>query len=213
MGLRVFPVSRPTAMSSGFSLLLFSILAGCQVAPSVSVNRLVAYQAAIDLSGLKPPQAVEPLNVAVSIPNRWEALRFQKRLVYVNQQWRSPSRNTGIGVAYIHMPLPVSAKMIIWFAKMQYASQSRSDGKPMGMLLGQWTDSIGREWFEAQDNKYHVKGYAITNGFDAWIIYSGYRWRNRLNLPEIAMAERSMDSILPTPIVTSLAQRSLVERR
>ena len=211
MGLRVFVVCRPTTV--GFSLLLFSILAGCEATPSVSVDRLVAYQAGIDLSGLKPPQALQLLKVAASIPNRWEPLRFQRRFVYVHQQWRSPSRNTGIGVAYIHMPLPVSAKMILWFAKTQYENQSRSDGKPMGTLLGQWTDSIGREWFEAQDNKYHVKGYAITNGFDAWIIYSGYRWRNGLNLPEIAMAERSMDSILPTPIVASMAQRALVESR
>jgi hypothetical protein len=213
MGLRVSAACRPTNVGTGLSLVLLSVLAGCQAAPSVSVNRLIAHQAIIDFSGLKPPQTLESLNVAASIPKHWEALPFQRRLIYVHQQWRSPSHNTGVGIAYIHMPLPVSAKTILWFAKTQYTNQDRTDGKPKGKLLGQWTDSIGREWFEAEDNKYHVKGYAITNGFDAWIIYSGYRWRNELNLPEIAAAQRSMDSILPTPIAERMTHPALAESR
>jgi hypothetical protein len=212
MGLRVRDVCRPTMVGIGISFLL-SLLTGCGMTSSVSANRLIAHQALIDFSGLKRPQTLQSLNIAASIPNHWEALPFQRRFIYVHQQWRSPSHNTGVGVAYIHMPLPMSAKTIIWFAKSQYATQYRADGKPQGKLLGQWTDSLGREWFEAEDNKYHVKGYAITNGFDAWIIYSGYRWHSGMNMPEIAMAARSMDSILPTPIATQMSHPALAESR
>jgi hypothetical protein len=213
MGLRTRVLCRPTVVGIGFGILLLSVMTGCQSATSVSVNRLIAHQAIIDFSGLKAPQKLESLDIAASIPNHWEALPLQRRLIYVHQQWRAPSRNTGVGVAYVHMPLPMSAKMIIWFAKSQYVSQSKSQNKPQGKLVGQWTDSIGREWFEAEDGKYHVKGYAITSGFDAWIIYSGYRLKREMNLPEIATAARSMDSILPTPLAGSINRSALAEGR
>jgi hypothetical protein len=207
MGLRRLVMPRPAV--AGLGILFFCCLAGCQTASSVSTGRLIAHQAMIDFSGLKAPQSISFLKVAASIPNHWEALPTQNRFIYVHQQWRSPSHSTGVGVAYIHMPLPMSAKSIIWFAKMQYAQQSSKDGKPQGRLVGQWTDSMGREWFEAENYKYHVRGYAITNGFDAWIVYSGYRIRDPMNLPEIATASRSMDTILPTPLAEHMPDRAV----
>jgi hypothetical protein len=199
MGLRRAVIRRPAIMSAGIAFLLLPVL-GCQPTQSVSVRRLIEHQALIDFSGLKPSQTIENLKVAASIPQKWDALPLQRKPLYMHQQWRSPSRSTGVGVAYIRMPIGVSAKTIVWFAKLQYAKQSTKDGKPEGQLIGEWTDSIGREWFEAENAKYHVKGYAVTSGFDAWIVYSGYRVKDPINPAELAMASRSMDTILPTPL-------------
>jgi hypothetical protein len=184
------------------SLILPAVTGGCQPAQSVSVRRLIAHQALIDFSGLKPPETLENLKVAASVPQKWNALPVQNKALYIHQQWRSPTRSTGVGVAYIHMPLPMTAKTIIWFAKLQYAKQYSKDGQPQGRLIAEWTDSIGREWFEAENEKYHVRGYAVTDGFDAWIVYSGYRVKDPLQPAEIATASRSMDTIMPTSLAT-----------
>lgn len=196
---RLQPVFR--VFWAGFAFVVLPALVGCQPTQSVSIHRLIAHQALIDFSGLKPAQTLETLQVAASIPQKWEAMPLQKKPLYVHQQWRSPSRSTGVGVAYIHMPLPMSAKTIVWFAKHQYASSTNKDGKPEGRLVGEWTDAIGREWFEAENAKYHVKGYAVTSGFNAWIVYSGYRLKDPINPAEFAMASRSMETILPTPMI------------
>jgi hypothetical protein len=198
MGLRWVAKNSPVTVVTGLFILIS--VGGCQTTQSLSVDRLIAHQAMIDFSGLGPTQTIEQLKVTASIPRKWEALPLQESPLYVHQQWRSASHSTGVGVAYVHLPLPVSAKTIIWFAKMQYSSQNTRDGKPQGNLLGEWTDAMGREWFEAENYKFHVKGYAITKGFDAWIVYSGYRIRDPMKPAELGMAARSMDSILPTPI-------------
>ncbi len=167
----------------------------------------------IDFSGLKAPQTIEALQVAASVPQNWTPLPIQKRALYTHQQWRAPLRTTGVGVAYVHMPLPMSAKTIVWFAKMQYAEQSTKDGKPQGRLIGEWRDAVGREWFEAENVKYHIKGYAVTSGFDAWIVYSGYRINDPVNIGELATASRSMDSILPTPLTSRQAGQASASAR
>lgn len=200
MGLRNFFMNRPMLGWVGTSIAAL-ILGGCQAGQSVSVRQLIAHQALIDFSGLASSQTYDSLKVAASIPQNWQALRPQQSALYTHQQWRSPSRSTGVGVVYIHLPLPMSVKTIVWLAKVHYDQQENRAGKPQGQVLGEWTDSIGREWFEAENEKYHVKGYAVTCGFDAWIVYSGYHLKDPLNPAEIGMAARSMDSILPTPLV------------
>jgi hypothetical protein len=181
------------------------LLGGCIPTQSVSVHRLIAHQALLDFSGLKPAQTIQDLKVTASIPQKWDSLPLQKKALYSHQQWRSPTKTTGFGVAYVHLPLPISAKTVVWFAKTQYAQQSTKDGKAEGKLIGEWTDSVGREWFEAENGKYHVKGYAVTNGFDAWIVYSGYRLKDPINPGEVATAARSLETILPTPLVAAKA--------
>jgi hypothetical protein len=198
MGLRRIFMNGPITVLIGVAATL---LTGCQATQSVSVRQLIAHQALIDFAGLAPMQTFGNLKVAASVPQRWEALRPHENALYTHQQWRSPSRSTGVGVVYIHLPLPMSVKTIVWLAKMQYDKQESRAGKPQGQVLGEWTDSIGREWFEAENEKYHVKGYAVTSGFDAWIVYSGYHLKDPINPAEIGMAARSMDSILPTPLV------------
>jgi len=202
MGLRRVVVFRPAIAWVGLACLVLPALVGCQPVQSVSVHRLIAHQALIDFSGLKPAQTIEDLKVTASLPQKWQALPLQKKPLYTHQQWRSPTRSTGFGVAYVHLPLPISARTVVWFAKNQYASQSTKDGKPEGKLIAQWTDGVGREWFEAENAKYHITGYAVTSGFDAWIVYSGYRLKDPINPGEVATASRSCETILPTPLVS-----------
>lgn len=177
-------------------LIIASGTIGCQVGPTVSVKKLEQNRELADLSGLKPAQIVEDLRVSWSIPTgKWDPLPIKKTVLYTHQQWRSPSLSTGIGVAHIQMPLPIPAQAVIWFAKNEY--MRRAQDQAGGRLIGEWTDSLGRQWFEAENSKYHVKGYAIAKGTEAWIVYCGWRVTQSEKPWEIAVAQRSLDSVVP----------------
>jgi hypothetical protein len=94
------------------------------------------------------------------------------------------------------MPLPLPTKSLVWFA-MNEAGKKSADGR----VLRQWSDSLGREWFEAENNKYHMTGYVMTHGFDAWINYFGYRTQEPMEPGELALAKRSLDTILPLSVM------------
>lgn len=194
-------VSHPVGRFVALRLLLVtavgSMMIGCQAAPAVSIKKLEQHRDMMDLSGLKPAQIVDDLHVSWSVPaGEWESLPLKKTALYTHQQWKSPTSSTGIGVAHIQMPLPIPAQMVIWFAKNEYLrrAQDQKDGK----LIDQWTDSLGRQWFEAENSKYHVKGYAIAKGTEAWIVYSGWRLTQSQKPSEIAIAQRSLDSVVPS---------------
>jgi hypothetical protein len=176
---------------------LVSVGAGCQQTASVGTHRLIEHQALIDFSGLGPMAENRSLRVNAAVPERWEPLPLQATAIYTHQQWRSPTRTTGIGVAYLRLPLPLSPKAILWFAKGEYNKKKSSEGKD----LGQWVDNTGRHWFEGENSKYHVRGYVITKGFEAWIVYFGYRLISIPNGPELNLAAKSADKVLPTPLV------------
>jgi hypothetical protein len=203
--------SRLVAISSLPHIGLFLLLAGvtgCQTAPPVSGERMAAHLANIDFSGLSPDFAIPALNVRAAIPHGWKAMSLDTCALYTHQQWRSPTHTTGVGIAYVHLPLPMSAKALVWLARTQYSKQTASEHKPDAQLLGQWTDPLGREWFEGENEKYHVKGYVVTNGTDAWAVYSGYRLHSPPSKKEISLAFRSMDSIVPLPLSSrAVAQR------
>lgn len=186
-------------------ILSILLIAGCQQAQPNLGNQLAAHVALVDLSGLEPDTTMQTLQVRVAIPRGWESMEPDSTPIYEHEQWRSPSRMTGVGVAYIHMPLPLSAKALVWLARTQYSRQLAADHKPDPKVLGEWTDSLGREWFEGENEKYHVKGYVVTSGMDAWAVYSGYRLRGARRPKEINMAFRSMDSIIPLPLVKKAA--------
>jgi hypothetical protein len=95
----------------------------------------------------------------------------------------------------VTLPIPLPAQAIVWFAKNEYLKRAKDqhDGK----LIGQWTDSLGREWFEAENSKYHVRGYAMTQGSQAWIVYSGWRVTSEPQPTEITLARRSLESVVP----------------
>jgi hypothetical protein len=181
-------------------LVSLAAVTGCQTTSPATVDRMAAHAANIDLSGLSAGSSLLALNVRAAVPHGWKAMAVDSCALYTHEQWRSPSHTTGVGVAYIHMPLPMSAKTLVWLARTQYSAKTAKEHTPDAQLLGEWTDSLGREWFEGENNKYHIKGYVITNGMEAWVVYSGYRIHSPPGNREINLAFRSMDSIMPLPL-------------
>lgn len=186
-------LSRLLAVLPGAGLLvLFCYVGGCQSATQVSGRRLIEHQAFIDFSGLKKDEAVDSVKTTLAAPRQWEVMPLQSNPLFTHQQWRSPSTHTGVGVVLAHLPLPLSPSTVVWIAKQRYA-HDRGDGK----VLGEWTDPLGRSWFEAENEKYHIRGYVVVKGFEAWIIYFGYRTHYAPDLAEISLAARSAETAVP----------------
>lgn len=190
----VSPAALPARLYLLSALALLLCAGGCQTSAPVTNRRLIEHQAMIDFSGLKDAEPLEAIKASCSIPRQWEALPLKKTSIYAHQQWKSPSTHTGIGVVYVRLPLPLSERMLLWIAKREY-SKASTDGK----IIGQWTDEIGREWFEAQNNKYHVRGYAIVRGFSAWMVYFGSKTGHPPDVAELGLAARAVETFLPDP--------------
>jgi hypothetical protein len=182
--------SSPAVMIATVGLL--GLLGGCQNGGNLSSRRLIEHQALIDFSGLDSVKRCDDLDVAIAAPRRWEPLPIKSNPIYIHQQWRSPSGHTGVGVVCAHLPLPLSTSAVVWLAKQQYVKQAKD-----GRLLGEWTDSLGRSWFEAENDRYHVRGYVAVKGFEAWIVYFGYRTKYAPDVAEISLAARSAETAVP----------------
>jgi hypothetical protein len=165
---------------------------GCQTGKSVSSQQLIEHQALIDFSGLNSVQPIVSVQASIAAPRRWELLPSRPNALYAHEQWRSPSTHTGVGIVNARLPFPLSTKAVVWFAKQEYSKQGTG-----GKLLAEWTDELGREWFEAENEKYHVRGYVVVKGFSAWVVYFGYRARFAPNLAEISTAARSAETAMP----------------
>jgi hypothetical protein len=170
------------------------VFTGCQV-QEVSSAQLQIHQERLDRDGLTPVQMREDLHITFAEPKGWDCLPLNTNLLYTHQQWRSADRHVGFGIAYIHTPLPLPAEAIVWLAKNQYSKGSNRDEH--GKLLDEWTDTLGRRWFEAENDLYHIRGYAMTHGNSAWVVYSGFRVRARPEPEEVAVGERAAESIAP----------------
>ena len=153
----------------------------------------------LDFSGLAQPTFLADVKADVAAPEDWRAIPPQVGPLFVHRQWRSPSHDTGMGVAHVKLFWPVGPEVLIWFAKTQYARHASATGRPEGRLLGEWTDPLGRRWFEAENEYYHVRGYAQCDGFDAWVVYTGYRITVPARWPELATAQRAVDAVVPRP--------------
>ena len=172
---------------------LFAFISGCQTnANTPSRAELLEHVEQVDDLGLTPPTEVADVKITGSFPTSWTPLRLQKTAMYTHQQFRSPTRRTAVGLTYVRMPLPLSTKTLVWFAAGEVGKKV-NDGK----LIRQWTDELGREWFEAENSKYHMVGYVMTRGFDAWINYCGYRIIEPQEPTEIALGHKALDTILP----------------
>jgi hypothetical protein len=179
----------------GSILTVGCMLAGnlsCQQTPAVSHRRLIEHQAMIDFSGLKPVEAIQSVKVHAGVPRQWEAMALQSNPLYTHQQWRAPSTKTGIGVAHVRLPIPMSVGMLKWFARQQY-TQKANDGR----IIDEWTDALGRPWFEAENAKYRVRGYIVVRGFEAWVIYFGHKSKLPPDPAELSLAARAVDTIVP----------------
>lgn len=173
------------------------LLAGCQPAAPVSMRRLIAHAAMLDFSGLQPLAPQRDVRVLASLPLGWEPRPAEVSPLYVHREWRSPSQSNAVGVLYLHLPIPVSARFLVWFMKKEYASARAKHDLPPARLIAQWSDGLGREWVDGENTHYHVRGYVFTSGFEAWIVYSGYRLKSPLNPMEIGMGSRSIEAMVP----------------
>src|SRR5688572_32580573 len=62
---------------------------------SSDLARLIQHQAIVDVAGLKETETIEPVKVHVAAPQKWEALNIKHSALFIDAQWRSPSRLTG----------------------------------------------------------------------------------------------------------------------
>ena len=206
MGFRTTVPTVRAAALTGLAAGLLGASAGCQPTPEAMGRRLVARMALIDFSGLGPAQPIPGLDLTAALPRTWALQPVHHSGLFTHVQWRSPTHATAVGVAVVHLPLPLSAKALVWLAKAKYndgkADPAAAKGVPggPGRLIGQWTDSVGREWVEAENDHYHVRGYVVTFGFDAWIAYAGYRRHGVPDPVDIDLAYRSLESIVPGPL-------------
>ena len=189
----VRPSRRPLALLLLAGLLV--PLTGCQTTSKVRERRMIETILNMDFTGLKQPETIQPLHVSISPPKTWEAMPLVKTPLYSHQQWRSPSRLTGVGVAYARMPLPLSRGMVIWLAKKEYTKRAND-----GRVIDQWDDDVGRTWFEGENNKYHVRGYVRVEGLGVWFVYYGHKAGTAPDPAEISLAARCVDTILPDSI-------------
>ena len=175
-------------------LVFFSFLSGCQLAYVPTKAKLVEHLEQVDDQGLADQANVPELKTSGAFPVGWTALPVQSGPMYTHRQWRSPSKRTAVGVTYVRMPLPLPTKTLVWFA-LQEAGK-----KTNGKIIRQWKDDLGREWFEAENDKYHMTGYVMTRGFDAWINYCGYRVTELYMPKEADLGSKALDTILPVTV-------------
>jgi hypothetical protein len=197
-------VERAMGMSSrmrvgGVSFFLLGLLlwagSGCSFTPAISTGQILRQQGLLDFTGLLPQQQIENLKVWWAVPRDWEPLPPKRGPMFIHQQYRSPTGVTGVGVAYVRLPLPVPTGVVAWLAQREYLR--RYNDNKEGQVLARWTDDAGREWFEAENNRYHGVGYIMCKGQEAWIVYSGYRVTRPANAEEIAVSRRSARTIIP----------------
>jgi hypothetical protein len=177
-------------------VVMSPLVVGCQAVPVPSKMKLTEYRDALDDTGLGLPLAVKDVNLNASLPSGWQSLGVQKSSLYTHTQWRAPSKRTAVGSTYVKMPIPLSTKTLVWFAMNEVAKKS-NDGK----VIRRWNDKLGREWFEAENGKYHMTGYVMTRGFDAWINYVGRRKNEPTEPGEVALGEKALETFMPLSVV------------
>src|SRR5689334_22553256 len=102
--LRSFP--RRFVFIAGMAMVCVHISMGCQNAPLMT-SQLIRNQALIDFSGLKVAQFVDSVKITAAPPQTWDEVAAKKTPLYTHQQWRSQTHITGLGVAYVKLPIPL----------------------------------------------------------------------------------------------------------
>src|ERR1700683_5336504 len=98
--------SRCFGVSSGILIVTaVGVLAGCQF-QAISPTQLEIHESWVDRDGLSTPRVDQDVQITCAPPNQWEMLPLHKTLLYAHQQWRSPDRLVGMGVAHLRTPIP-----------------------------------------------------------------------------------------------------------
>lgn len=187
-------VSRKPIWTVRATAILFAALSsiGCQ-SSSVSTTKLVVSQSHLDFDGLESTRLLTEVSASGASPRSWAQRPLENNAIYTHQQWRSPTGYTGVGIVFVHLPLPVGPSAVLWLAEQHFASMPGQRGK----VLGEWTDVFGRSWFAAKNAKADVCGYIMTQGSSAWIVYFAHKLNGELHPVEMSLAARSVESIVP----------------
>jgi hypothetical protein len=196
--------SQPIWIISAVTLLMGA--AGCSVSSPVATDQLIEHQATVDFHGLESTQQLPAVSVLGAAPRNWTPIAPDSNPFFTHQQWHSPTKNTGVGIVFLHLPLPISESAVLWLAEQHFKSMGEK-----GRLLGEWTDSLHRSWFEAENSKYRARGYVIMQGANAWIVYLGYKTENGSDTAEINLAARSVETIVPMSKLQSLQGPDVAE--
>ena len=176
-------------------LLLLGLGAGgCQTAgPTVSNRTLLAHLPGVDFSGLAPMASVESVKVSCSLPDKWVQLKLEaQRAVH------PPAMEVSVGI-YRRGRFDGSPALAAQRANSALVCKTGVFKRESwrGKAVGEWTDALGRPWFEAENEQYHVRGYAVVDGFTAWIVYFGYKVNRPPNPGELNVANRCLQTVVP----------------
>jgi hypothetical protein len=198
---------RPQIFLAHAAAVVLAVAAGlgCQSAP-VNGRTWVQHQSEVNYQGLGSTEPIASVAMLGATPREWEPLPLDSNPLYAHQQWRSPSHRTGVGVAHLYLPLPLGAAAVVWVVVQRYAT-----AHPDGRLLGQWTDCLGRYWFDATNSKFHICGYALAEGTDAWIVYFGYKRTGGMPTGELNAAARSIETMIPLSDWQSVDEPKMAE--
>lgn len=187
-------LSRKTIWTFRAVALLFATLVsvGCQ-SSSVCTTQLVASQSRLDFHGLESTRLLTDVSASGASPRSWEQRPLENNAIYTHRQWRSPTGYTGVGIVFVHLPLPVGPSAVLWLAEQHFSSMPGQKGR----VLGEWTDAVGRSWFTALNPKCQVCGYIMTQGSCAWIVYFACKASGELHPVEMSLAARAVESIVP----------------
>jgi hypothetical protein len=171
-------------------LMMLVLFCGC--GPTVSRFHLLQNRSRVDVSGLTQVQSVENVNASIALPDGWEKDEPIHHGPLLDQRWISGSHDTAVGVGYLRTPWPLSASTLVWFAKREFTKKENA-----GWIASEWTDALGRPWYEAENPEFHIIGYAFTDGFDAWFIYYAYKAYRPFHDDEVNLAARSLETVIP----------------
>jgi hypothetical protein len=175
------------------ALLLAAMLCiGCQSGP-IFDSQLAATQSELTRNGLDSAQALPLVRATGATPSEWVKRPIENGAIYTHQQWLSPTGTTGVGVVYVHLPLPIGPTAILWLAEQHFAAMPGQKGH----IVGEWIDPLGRNWFTAVNPQTNVCGYILTEGAAAWIVYFGYKLDRGFHPAEMSVAARSVTTIIP----------------
>lgn len=179
------------------TLGLCVLVASCRMSGNVSEAALVLHNSQASGAGLSGAVGVEPLKVSMSPPAGWRPAQLHQANRYAYQQWWSQSGRTAVGVTYVRMPLPMNSKMVVTLAACEG-----------GRVIREWTDAIGRQWFEGERNGHRMVGYVLIRGFDAWINYSAWSLAESQVPAELELANRSIETIIPLSIAATVPREA-----
>jgi hypothetical protein len=126
----------------------------------------------------------------IVLPASWKAEPETRAAMHTDAEWHAPSGLTVFGAVYIHVFPFMGGKGLVSSVKKDYVKR-----QPGGKMISEWTDSSGRNWFEADATGTHTKGFVLADGHHAWFVYYRYGTGGRSPQEEITVADHAIDQV------------------